>query len=360
MGTPDMREHEGETIVETSAEAGTGSFLQAVQRIRTRIMPRLSMLLWNRNREQPELFQRLEAQYPEMRETLEANEIDTEGVPSWKTISRALTPEVLAKVLKMKEPILLLVPPNSRQEKMDALYQGRTRAVHTRLDELSGPGEGETKTRLREVTAAVIAKSSCDLASDALWNGGKKDEPKKWRVEIVEGPEEMQMDPATHIRNNIGQMAAAEVRKYTKLGLDVIDNAGTYLMLAMRKLHAGETMDQEFFTVLNSKNMQDASVAARGHFALDRVVLDQGDSADQPSGLYRVRGKLTLDLSVSRSNPILLNQPTVTLSPLIMSIGTGVSFENTKDGRTLIYQAGDYTRDEIVKILKHLGYPVVD
>jgi len=210
--------------------------------------------------EQAELLKTLESQHPQMRAALERVKISTEGIPSWEAVKAGLTPEVLDKALKMEQPTLLMVPPTTRQSKVEASNKN--------------PAQGQKHdTYIYE------------LKSNDLWNGGRAKTENRWRVAIAEGTEDVMPDPQiTDGEKTNYQMAKAYVEKYAKDGLDVINDADTYLSLMLKALAEGKPVDPKSFTVLNAKNVAETSYLARGFWNGDLVNLDHtlpGDSNDR-------------------------------------------------------------------------------
>jgi len=196
-----------------------------------------------------ELLKDLETQYPTMRAALERYEISIDGMPTWEQVKRGLTPEVLNKALKLAKPALLLVPPTSRQSKVEAIDK------HPMIVQDYDTYAGE-------------------IDDDNLWNGGKSITENKWRAVIVEGIWNVAQDEQIYNggRNNY-QMSKLWVGKYKAQGLDVINDADTYLTLMMKAFVEGRFIDRNTFTVLNGKNMTETSGIATGSWADHQVVL---------------------------------------------------------------------------------------
>lgn len=182
----------------------------------------------------------LEKQYPQMLGVLKHYEIDTQGAPTQKALEKGLTDEVLKKALKLKKPTLILIPPTTRQSKVDAINKHPAKGQHA-----------DTIT--------------LNLGDNNLWNGGKAETESKWRVSIVEGVQDVEMDPKIYDgKNTTYEMCKAWVEKYDAQGLDVINDADTYLILMMKSLSEGRPIDYHAGTVLNAKNQTVSSVVACG------------------------------------------------------------------------------------------------
>ncbi len=221
--------------------------------------------------EQAELFKTLEGQHPQMRAALERVEISTEGMPSWEAVKTDLTPEVLDKALKMQVPTLIMVPPTTRQFKVEAIDKN--------------PAKGQ-----RHDTYAY------ELQDNNLWNGGKAKTENRWRVAIVEGTEDVMPDPEiTNGKKTNYQMAKAYVKKYADQGLDVINDADTYLPLMLKALAEGKRVDPNTFTILNAKNATEASNLASGRWGGGRVNLYNA-SPDHFSVNLRLRSLVGVDV----------------------------------------------------------------
>ncbi len=221
--------------------------------------------------EQAELLKNLEAQYPEMSAALERYEIPTKGMPTWEQVKKGLTPEVLDKALKLAEPALLLISPTTRQSKVRAIDKHPVKGQ-----------EYDTYT------------DTYEFEDSYLWNKNRN----KWRVSIVEGVQDVQDDEAIdHEKKTNYEMSKLWVKKYKDQGLDVINDANTYLTLMMKGLAEGKPVDPNTFTVLNGKNLTKTSQAARGawHILDVRVALDHVDSADSHYEL-RLRGSVGVDV----------------------------------------------------------------
>ena len=121
--------------------------------------------------EQAELLTNLEAQYPTMKASLERRKISTRGIPNWAQIKQGLTPEVIEKSLKLKEPALLLIAPTS--------YASKARAI------LHHPPQGQE-----------YGHKIDHLKENSIWNDGKCSTEKQWQVKVAEGVENIEADPA--------------------------------------------------------------------------------------------------------------------------------------------------------------------
>ncbi len=225
----------------------------------------------SRTKEQKELVSQLEAQYPTMKASLERRKISTEGMPTWERIKKGLTPEVLDKALKHKEPALLLIPPTTRQSKVYAIDKNPAACQ-----------KQDTYTY--------------KFHDNNLWNGGKSQTENKWRVSIVEGVEDVAQDNEIYDgkRTNY-EMAKLWVEKYEKEGLDVINDADTYLTLTMKRMDEGKPVDPHTNTVLNGKKLTKDSPVAYGFWFPALVYLHRVF----PGGVVRhlrLRGSVGVDV----------------------------------------------------------------
>jgi hypothetical protein len=213
----------------------------------------------------------LEKDYVKMRGTLEHYEISTDGMPSWEQVKKGLTREVLDKALKLLEPTLLLVPPTTRQSKVEAINKH--------------PAKGQTEN-------AFMA----EFDDNDLWNGGSDQTETRWRVFIVEGVQNMAQDDeiCDGSRKNF-EMVKLWVKKFEKEGLDVINDADTYLTLMMKGLAEEKPMDPNTTnTVLNGINLKEGSVVVTGGW-VDGVTLGFDDPVDVFNDL-RLRGLVRVDV----------------------------------------------------------------
>ncbi len=227
-----------------------------------------------KDRERLELLENLQAQYPKMIKALQKYEIATLGMPAWERVRRGLTPEILDKILKMQEPSLLLIPPTTRQSKLEAINKHPAR-----------------RQKYNTFTH--------DFEDNDLWNGGKSKIENKWRVSIVEGVQDVEQDHEIYDgkRRNY-EMCKLWVKKYEDRGLDVINDADTYLTLIMKSLADAKPVDSKTFTVLNvnGRNLIKPFHLAVGGWNSARVFLDFGFSGDTiPS--VRLRGLVGVDVS---------------------------------------------------------------
>lgn len=221
---------------------------------------------------QVELLKNLEAQYPAMKATLERYEISTEGMPTWEQVKKNLTPEVLDKALKLTKPSLLLIPPSTRQSKVEAIDKH--------------PARGQ---KYDTYTYA--------LKSDDLWNDGKS-ASKNWRVSIVDGVQDVAQDKEIYDgARTIYEISKLWVKKLEDQGLDVMNDVDAYLTLMMKGLAKGKPVDPNTYTVLNGKNLTKSSGVAVGLWGSDRVRLGYGD----PGVFYdlRLRGSVGVDVPES-------------------------------------------------------------
>ncbi len=221
--------------------------------------------------EQAELLKKLEADYPKMKATFERYEISTKGMPTWEQVKKGLSPEVLEKALKLAEPTLLLVPPTTRQSKVEAINKY--------------PAKGQKADTY-----------TYDLKNNALWNGGKSKTENKWRVSIVDGVQDVERDTEIYDgkRTNY-EMSKLWVKKYEDMGLDVMEGADAYLTLMMKALAEGKPVDPKTLSVLNGKNLTESTLVALGGWDSARVNLDRVDP-DFTAGYLRLRGSVGVDV----------------------------------------------------------------
>jgi hypothetical protein len=217
--------------------------------------------------EQAELLEGLEKQYPTMQATLERYEISTKGMPTWEQVRKGLTPEVLDKALKLAEPTLLLIPPTTRQSKVEAINKH--------------PAEGQKYDTYTYV-----------LKNNDLWNGGKSKTENKWRVSIVDGVQDVEQDQEIYDgdRNN-HDMSNLWVKKLEEQGLDVMNDADAYLTLMMKGLAEGKPIDPNTITVLNGENLTKSSLVAVGGWRDGQVRLGSVNP-DATHHSLRLRGSV--------------------------------------------------------------------
>ena len=218
-------------------------------------------------KEAPEdvLLRNMEAQYPEMVSMLKHYELPTDGMPTWEMIKGSLNYEVLGKALKLEEPTLVITPPVSRQAMVEAINAHKV------------PGQ-------------ILNTYTYELGNDDLWNGGKPEgEVLPWEVTIVTGIRDVKADKA--IKGTNYQRAKAWVNKYADQGVDVINDARTYLALMMRSLQAGKPIDKETWTVLNAKNLTESSLVAGGYWNGVQVCVFNVNPVNEYNGL-RSRGSV--------------------------------------------------------------------
>ncbi len=187
-----------------------------------------------------EMFEELEQHYDRMMEVLTHYKIPTSECPRKEKVLGALKPEILSVLIDLCEPRLLLVSPENRMMKMNALDSNRRKK--------QDPGH------------------IYDVQDNNLWNGGNTNvEKQKWRVGVVEGKRDG-INPisinATITRENIKDA----VKKYRERGFDVVNDADTYLTLMMLSLAEDRPIDFLSATVLNGKNITNSSPFAFGRY----------------------------------------------------------------------------------------------
>lgn len=219
--------------------------------------------------EQVKLLTTLESQYFHMVTALKKyglishDDRITSSLPSWERMKDRLTATVLEKACKLDEPALVMVPPVGRRTMIEAIdsrheAQGREDATHIH-----------------------------ELGNDALWNGGKLETTNDWEVAIVTGVQCIKADET--IKGTSYQRTKAWLMKYSDQGIDVMNDARTYLVLMMASLVADKPIDKEFWTVLNAKNCTETYIVVHGCWCHHRVYLDGvNPMLDLPS--LRLRG----------------------------------------------------------------------
>lgn len=211
------------------------------------------------------------------------------SVPSWGKIKNKLNAEVLAKARKLEEPILLLIPPVSRQtmvQAIDAPYIVKDPKPFRRYygSHFSFGGDAFCDVRMRG-----YATSTFMLDDNDLWNGGEPEGKElSWEVTIVTGVRDIKADKA--ITGTNYQRAKEWVKKYSDLGVDVMNDARTYLALVIRSLAAGEPIDKKSWTVLNAKNCTETSLVGYGGWRGGLVYLYNGPVLDRDR--LRLRGSV--------------------------------------------------------------------
>ncbi|WP_437626014.1 hypothetical protein [Sorangium sp. So ce1151] len=190
----------------------------------------------DRSLEEAELVHALEAQHQQMSATLRRYEIPTEGMPTWESVRRALTSELLKKVQKLKEPALLLISPTTRKAKIEAI-------------------------EAHPIDAQLYETDAEDVEDNNLWNNDIDKSENTWRVVIAEGAQDVKADP--DVANNPDgyadyvNIAAAWTRKLEAQGLEVMQGADTYLTLVMKSLAEEKPIDTNTFTALNASRLSD-------------------------------------------------------------------------------------------------------
>lgn len=211
-------------------------------------------------------------EYASMLTTFEHYEIDPTGAPSKEAIQKALTFEVLQKATRLKKPRLLLIPPTTRQEKVEAIN--------------AHPVSGQWHH------ASILAYPF----DNDLWNGGKPETERHWRVSIVEGVQNVPQDPKIYDgKKTNDEMAKEWVAKLEVQGLDVMNDADTYLTLMMKGLAEDKPIDANTYTILNAQNMTKFSRMAYGDWSDDVVSLFYVFPADSNPYL-RLRGSVRVDV----------------------------------------------------------------
>lgn len=210
--------------------------------------------------EEAKLFAVLEKQYLAMVSALERYTLLPSGrehyydgdnprsfLPSWKKIKSCLSVDVLERVRRLEEPILVIVPPVTRQAMVEAINAHNVKGK-----------EHDTYTHQFE--------------NNDLWNGGRQRCNDEYEVVIVTGVQDVQDDPSIQGTNNT--RAKKWLKKYASQGIDVVNDAQTYLALMINRLAVGKPIDRETWTVVNAKNLTETSVLiAGGRYYYDERVI---------------------------------------------------------------------------------------
>jgi hypothetical protein len=216
-----------------------------------------------------ELFENMEKQYFLMIAALEGSGISMAGIPHWYEVEAGIL-ELLDKIPDLAEPTLILVPPVSRMALIKAINK-------------KYPVQGTENIHYR-------------LENNDLWNNGRLEEEKEWRVCIAEGVENvknLRLKKEGMIKDGKRPSHSAVVgfllQKYRDHGLDVICDANTYLSLAMASMAAGKLIDTKRFTVLNGRIVSEdiMSEIAYGGCENGQMILDANGRT--PISPYDVR-----------------------------------------------------------------------
>ncbi|WP_437769034.1 hypothetical protein WME77_19335 [Sorangium sp. So ce764] len=233
------------------------------------------------SREEAELVQELEEQYQQMSAALQRYEIPAEGMPTWKAVRRALTPDVLRKVQRLQEPDLLLISPTTRKFKIEAIekYPVGAQAYETRAD---------------------------DWEDDNLWSDGTSKDESKWRVAIVEGAKDVEADPdVVNCHDGIAvyaKIATSWARRFEAQGLEVLKGADAYLTLVMKNLAGGNVVDTNTFTLLNAPQLSDPyDWIAYGKWDDGQLCLCTSVSVDISEAYRSSRLRASIEVEVSQA-----------------------------------------------------------
>jgi hypothetical protein len=173
-------------------------------------------------------------------------------VPTWEQIKAGLTPGILDKVAKLREPLVLMIPGTEIQDKIDAInYNARPHSFESRVQ-------------------------IPDHENIELWNGGSQYMHAKWRIGIAEGQPEIEADPK--ISGDNYEMAQSWLLTYQGQGLDVINDLDTFLVLIMHAQAAKKPLNVKTLTVLNAKNLKPGERLGYGKFDGDQVYLGTAHS----------------------------------------------------------------------------------
>jgi len=209
-----------------------------------------------------------EEQYRTMAALLKKLDIPVSDMPSWKAVTHAFTSEIFDKALHLEGPVLLLISPTSYEFKIDAIN--------------------------RHLFSNPKISIQIDAIKDyELWNGGKRESEKKWRVVMVDGMGEIQRDPVLHRSRNFGtshDFLKALVHKYQGEGFDVVNDLHVYLTLLIKALASNQPIDEGTMTVLNAKNLNAPARYSTGRWDSyeKKIFLHYGDSSKY-NGYLRLR-----------------------------------------------------------------------
>jgi hypothetical protein len=260
--TPASSAHEATTVMPPATIADSAAETPAPHIDGTAIEPALR----DPAIERQNLLPKFEAQFSLMQATLDRYEISMQEMPTWEQISMGLTQEVLEKALLLAEPTLLLVPPTTRKEKVEAINRN--------------PSEWHKHE-------TVIFR----ITDDSLWDSGNANPANKWRILIVDGVQNVEQDSAIFNgkRKNF-EIVKQWVKKYEEQGLKVMNDADAYLVLTMKGQTEEKPVDTNTKTVLNGANLKPEALVAYGSGG-DRVDLLY-DQPDNIGDSFRLRGMI--------------------------------------------------------------------
>lgn len=221
------------------------------------------------------LLGKLEEDYEKQAEDLRATGQANEGMFSRLQIIKALTPEVLAKALRIEKLGKgatikgLLIPDNDRHGKVTAINGNK-------------------------VSGQKYDTAFYDEDNKDLWNGGQEwSERGQWQYKLFQGEQDVADD--SNIRGTNFKRSKAWVTKIEKAGLGVFTGADPYLAAMRQALIEGKPLDPNTFAVLNAQNLTNSSRVARGGWYNDRVNLAY-DGPGHSSAFLRVRALVGVDV----------------------------------------------------------------
>lgn len=196
------------------------------------------------------LLAALEGDYERQTADLRATGQANEGMFTKSQIFSALTPEVLARALRIEKlgegatPKGLLISDSCRHEKVSVIENNKV--------------QGQ-----KNVTIFAEPDNKDD------WNGGREwPEQGQWQYKILQGEPEVADDQKIRkIRGNHYGISKAWVAKIENAGLDVLTGVDPYLALMRQSLVEGKPVDHKTFTVLNAKRFLEDPFDAYGHLA---------------------------------------------------------------------------------------------
>lgn len=234
--------------------------------VRNSVQPERGMILL-------EQLRHFALQYVTMRSTLECYGISVKGMPDWDRVACAFTPNLLEVSFNLQDPALIIVPPISRNLMITAINGQLVR------------GQQMSVVRSWE--------------NDDFWNRGMPERNRHWRAAIAEAAPNVKLDdePSGTDFEICKQLA----RHYLGTGSTIINDATTYLALAMRAVHDGHPVDTDTVTVLNALNMTEDGGVAQAGWQEDGINMDVVKPRNLGHVLtdnqhLRVRGLLNLNL----------------------------------------------------------------
>ncbi len=244
-----------------------------------------------------DLFLKLKEQYRFLASVLKKYEILVEGLPTWSEIKSSLTTETLKRALKLKVPVLVMVPPLARREMIMAMNENKG-------------GKDECHHR------AIVMDRVIDFDNDTIWNADKDEsEEKGYTAEIADGVEEVEdpkipLDEEELIVNSKGEEEIVTVRKtnaeivdvwlakFAGIKLEAMDNVRSYLILALLRMAEGKPLDTDTFTALinKEKNQQHDFYIANCRYKDGTVFPNKSILDYNVSNYLRMRGTVKLNL----------------------------------------------------------------